>query len=173
MPHETEPAPRYRDKPVSFVRRSGRMSDAQERAWAELSPRYVIEVQRDAAATSILPGTTIAPAEVYGRTAPLIVEIGSGQGHAIVQQLQVMFYRRKRQVLFVFKMYIETAFRKSRGDHYIAHRCGRNTPGIEYGRRLFDDKLSCFFCFIHNREMIHKDNDRSVIYKPVAIVLSY
>lgn len=84
MPHETEPAPRYRDKPVSFVRRSGRMSDAQERAWAELSPRYVIEVQRDAAATSILPGTTIAPAEVYGRTAPLIVEIGSGQGHAIV-----------------------------------------------------------------------------------------
>ncbi|GAA3038412.1 tRNA (guanosine(46)-N7)-methyltransferase TrmB [Microbacterium dextranolyticum] len=84
MPNETENTPRFRDKPVSFVRRSGRMSDAQERAWAELSPRYVIDVQRDAAATSILPGSPLAPSEAYGRTAPLIVEIGSGQGHAIV-----------------------------------------------------------------------------------------
>ncbi len=84
MPNETENTPRFRDKPVSFVRRSGRMSDAQERAWAELSPRYAIDVQRDAAATSILPGSPLAPSEAYGRTAPLIVEIGSGQGHAIV-----------------------------------------------------------------------------------------
>ncbi|WP_415127874.1 tRNA (guanosine(46)-N7)-methyltransferase TrmB [Microbacterium sp.] len=61
------------------------MSDGQERAWAELSPRYLLEVQRDAAATSILPGTAIDPAAVFGRAAPLIVEIGSGQGHAIVQ----------------------------------------------------------------------------------------
>lgn len=83
MPHETD-APRFRDKPVSFVRRSGRMSDAQERAWAELASRYVIDVQRDAAATSVLPGTSVVPAEVFGRTAPLTVEVGSGQGHAIV-----------------------------------------------------------------------------------------
>lgn len=60
------------------------MSDAQERAWAQLAPRFVLDVPRDAAATSILPGSTIAPAEVFGRSAPLIVEIGSGQGHAIV-----------------------------------------------------------------------------------------
>ena len=84
MPNETENTPHFRDTPVSFVRRSGRMSDAQERAWTELAPRYVLDVQRDAAVTSILPGTTVAPVEVYGRTAPLIVEIGSGQGHAIV-----------------------------------------------------------------------------------------
>lgn len=81
----TPDTPRFRDKPVSFVRRSGRMSDAQERAWAELAPHYVLEVQRDAAATSILPGTGIDPASVFGRRAPLVVEIGSGQGHAIVQ----------------------------------------------------------------------------------------
>mgnify|MGYP000044072635 FL=1 len=80
----TPDTPRFRDKPVSFVRRSGRMSDAQERAWAELAPHYVLEVQRDAAATSILPGTGIDPASVFGRRAPLVVEIGSGQGHAIV-----------------------------------------------------------------------------------------
>jgi len=84
MPLESDNAPRFRDTPVSFVRRSGRMSDAQERAWAELSPQYLIDVQRDAAATSILPGTPLVPAERYGRVAPLIVEIGSGQGHAIV-----------------------------------------------------------------------------------------
>ena len=69
---------------MSFVRRSGRMSDAQERAWSELAPRYVIDVPRDRAATSILPDSTLDPAAVWGREAPLIAEIGSGQGHAIV-----------------------------------------------------------------------------------------
>jgi len=74
----------YRDRPVSFVRRSGRMSEAQERAWRELAPRYVVDAPRDAAATSIRPDSAVDPAVVWGRTAPLIVEIGSGQGHAIV-----------------------------------------------------------------------------------------
>jgi len=60
------------------------MSEAQERGWEELAPRYLLPVKRDAAATSVLPGSEISPAEVYGRTAPLTVEIGSGQGHAIV-----------------------------------------------------------------------------------------
>src|SRR6478609_2495797 len=60
------------------------MSEAQERAWSELSGQYVLTVQRDAAATSVLAGAAIDPAEVWGRDAPLIVEIGSGQGHAIV-----------------------------------------------------------------------------------------
>lgn len=77
-------ARRFRDKPVSFVRRSGRMTDAQEGAWEHLAPRFVIEVQRDAAATSILPGSRIDPAAVFGRDARRVVEIGSGQGHAIV-----------------------------------------------------------------------------------------
>ena len=69
---------------MSFVRRSGRMSDAQERAWSELAPHYVIESPRDIAATSVRPGSALDPAAVWGRDAPLIVEIGSGQGHAIV-----------------------------------------------------------------------------------------
>ncbi|GAA3649429.1 tRNA (guanosine(46)-N7)-methyltransferase TrmB [Microbacterium marinilacus] len=77
-------APRFRDKPVSFVRRSGRMSEAQERAWAELAPFYALDVPRDVASTSVHPDARLVPAETYGRTAPLIVEIGSGQGHAIV-----------------------------------------------------------------------------------------
>lgn len=60
------------------------MSEAQERAWTELAPAYVIEAPRDVASTSIRPGTAIDPVAVWGRDAPLIVEIGSGQGHAIV-----------------------------------------------------------------------------------------
>jgi tRNA (guanine-N7-)-methyltransferase len=83
-PADAPVAPRFRDRPVSFVRRSGRMSDAQERAWSELAPRYLLPVPRDIASTSVLPGATVEPAAVWGRTAPLVVEIGSGQGHAIV-----------------------------------------------------------------------------------------
>jgi len=61
------------------------MSEAQERAWIELAPHYVIDAPRDAAATSVRPGSAVDPAAVWGRAAPLVVEIGSGQGHAIVR----------------------------------------------------------------------------------------
>ncbi|WP_110588349.1 tRNA (guanosine(46)-N7)-methyltransferase TrmB [Microbacterium suaedae] len=74
----------HRTSPVSFVRRGGRMSDAQERAWEELSPFYRFDVPRDAASTSVHPDARFIPEEEYGRKAPFIVEIGSGQGHAIV-----------------------------------------------------------------------------------------
>lgn len=84
LPPAETPARTFRERPVSFVRRSGRMSEAQERAWSELAPRYVLESPRDLAATSIRPGSAIDPAAVWGREASLIVEIGSGQGHAIV-----------------------------------------------------------------------------------------
>jgi len=81
---DTADGPRFRVTPVSFVRRSGRMSDGQERAWDELAPTYLLPVERDIASTSIRPGSGIDPASVFGRSAPLVVEIGSGQGHAIV-----------------------------------------------------------------------------------------
>jgi len=78
------PDSRFRTRPVSFVRRSGRMSDGQERAWEEFAPRYLLEIERSEAATSVHPEARLHPAEEYGRAAPLVVEIGSGQGHAIV-----------------------------------------------------------------------------------------
>lgn len=84
MPDSPAASGVFRDRPVSFVRRSGRMSDGQERAWARLSPFYLIDAPRDAAATSVRAGSHIDPAAVWGRSAPLVVEIGSGQGHAIV-----------------------------------------------------------------------------------------
>jgi tRNA (guanine-N(7)-)-methyltransferase len=60
------------------------MSEAQDRAWSELAPRFVIAAKRDAASTSILPGSVVDPSAEWGRQAPLIAEIGSGQGHAII-----------------------------------------------------------------------------------------
>jgi len=76
--------PRYRRQPVSFVRRSARLTAAQRKAWDTRRDRYLVDVPRDLAATSVDPAWRLDPAQVFGRTAPLVVEIGSGQGEAIV-----------------------------------------------------------------------------------------
>lgn len=60
------------------------MSDGQEAAWETLSDTYMFPVERDAAATSVHPDQRLNPAEFFGREAELVVEIGSGQGHAII-----------------------------------------------------------------------------------------
>jgi len=60
------------------------MSEAQERAFAELAGRYLLDVPRDVASTSVHLDARLDVASEYGRDAALIVEIGSGQGHAIV-----------------------------------------------------------------------------------------
>src|SRR5690606_14539796 len=64
----------HRHRPIrSFVLRQGRLTPAQERALAELWPRYGLEpagAPRDFAA-------------VFGRRAPLVVEIGFGNGEAL------------------------------------------------------------------------------------------
>ena len=75
---------RYRDKPVSFVRRSGRMTPSQERAWEELRHGYLVDVPRGPAATSVADDAATDPAQIFGREAKLVVEVGSGQGHAIL-----------------------------------------------------------------------------------------
>ncbi|MCK9792132.1 tRNA (guanosine(46)-N7)-methyltransferase TrmB [Isoptericola sp. 4D.3] len=81
----TEPVdPRYRRQPVSFVRRSARLTAAQRKAWDTRRDRYLVEVPRDLAVTSVAPDWRFEPAQVFGREAPLLVEIGSGQGEAIV-----------------------------------------------------------------------------------------
>jgi tRNA (guanine-N7-)-methyltransferase len=57
----------------SFVRRAGRITSAQRRALTELWPRYGIE-----------PGeTSLDLAALFPKRAPLIVEIGFGNGEAL------------------------------------------------------------------------------------------
>lgn len=60
------------------------MTSGQQRGWDELSPFYLIDVPRGPAATSVADGATADPVELFGREAPLVIEVGSGQGHAIV-----------------------------------------------------------------------------------------
>ncbi len=74
----------YRAQPVSFVRRGSRLQGRRQKAWEEHADSYVIDVPRHVADTSVHPDFTLDAAAVYGRTAPLIMEIGSGLGEAVV-----------------------------------------------------------------------------------------
>jgi tRNA (guanine-N7-)-methyltransferase len=70
--HSAQP----RRRPVrSYVRREGRMTAAQERALQELWPRYGIELENN----------SIDPRSLFGREAPLMLEIGFGNGDALIQ----------------------------------------------------------------------------------------
>lgn len=59
----------------SFVRRPGRMTPAQREALVTLSPRYLVEFAPQA----------LDLAECFGREAPLLVEIGFGNGDSLVE----------------------------------------------------------------------------------------
>lgn len=58
----------------SFVRRQGRITVAQRAALAELMPRFGLD-----------PGLTFEPLAVFGRRAPLTLEIGFGDGENLVE----------------------------------------------------------------------------------------
>jgi tRNA (guanine-N7-)-methyltransferase len=59
----------------SFVLRAGRMGSGQQRALAELGPRYIVPFQAQALDLSAL----------FGRQAPRVLEIGFGMGDATAQ----------------------------------------------------------------------------------------
>lgn len=81
------PEPRVPSRPqreiVSFVRRGSRLSRSRQDAWDRLARRYVLDLPRGERDTVPDPAARIDPAAVFGRTAPLVVEIGSGQGENI------------------------------------------------------------------------------------------
>lgn len=65
--------------PRVYVRHRGRATVAQARALAQLAPRYMIAPP---------PSETIDAEAVFGRTAPLVVEIGFGNGSALAAWAQ-------------------------------------------------------------------------------------
>ena len=66
-----------RHRPVrSFVRRAGRMTEAQRRALDELWPRFGIDFRSG----------RIDLDAVFGRAAPRVLEIGFGNGESLVEQ---------------------------------------------------------------------------------------
>jgi len=64
----------------SFVRREGRMTAAQKRALAELWPRFGVEA----------PQSRLKPLlrEIFGREAPVVLEIGFGNGEHLLARAQ-------------------------------------------------------------------------------------
>jgi tRNA (guanine-N7-)-methyltransferase len=79
----------HRGQPVSFVRRGSRLQGRRRDAWVELAEDYLIEVPRVAADTSVDPGYRFDAAAAFGRTAPLVVEVGSGLGEAITHAAEL------------------------------------------------------------------------------------
>lgn len=74
MNDDTQPG-RAGHRPIrSFVRREGRLTPAQQRALAELLPRHAIATD----------GGPLDFAAVFGRRAPVWLEIGFGNGDALV-----------------------------------------------------------------------------------------
>ena len=74
----------YRRQPVSFVRRGTRLQGRRQQAWDEHSESFVVDVPRHVADTSVHPEYVFDATGEFGRSAPLIVEIGSGLGEAVV-----------------------------------------------------------------------------------------
>lgn len=66
--------PEYRMR--SYVLRTGRITNAQTRALEELSPKYMVDVS---------DLKLLDPTAIFGREAPLVVEIGFGMGKAFIE----------------------------------------------------------------------------------------
>lgn len=74
---------------VSFVRRGPRMNSSQRHAWDEFRDRYMLAVPRGELATSVAEDAgPLDVASIFGRSAPLTVEIGSGNGDSPVALAQ-------------------------------------------------------------------------------------
>lgn len=76
---------RFRRGTVSFVRRDDRLRPRLQRTWDAHRHRWVLDVPRVQACMSVAPGYLLDPMRDFGRVAPLVVEIGSGTGDAVVQ----------------------------------------------------------------------------------------
>ncbi|HPU12983.1 MAG TPA: tRNA (guanosine(46)-N7)-methyltransferase TrmB [Aeromicrobium sp.] len=74
----------FRREVVSFTRRGGRLSERQQLAWDQVGDKFVIDIPRGRTSASVADGFTIDPSDLFGREAPLILEIGSGRGESLV-----------------------------------------------------------------------------------------
>lgn len=69
---------------VSFARRDGRLSHRHQQAWDAHHARYVVDPPRAVRSTSLDPSWRLDAEAEFGRRAPLVVEIGSGDGDAVL-----------------------------------------------------------------------------------------
>lgn len=73
------PYPRVR----TFARRGDRMSDTLERTFEKYKHAYLLDLERGTGVTMVADTARLDPRIVFGREAPLIVEVGCGNGEQI------------------------------------------------------------------------------------------
>jgi tRNA (guanine-N7-)-methyltransferase len=81
----SRPAEPFQSRTVSFVRRDNRLRTRLQRTWDEHHGTWVLDVPRAQASMSVATGYLLDPVRDFGRVAPLVVEIGSGTGDAVIQ----------------------------------------------------------------------------------------
>jgi tRNA (guanine-N7-)-methyltransferase len=81
----TDLRPRLHREVTSFVRRSARMRDSQRRAYEDQLGRLVLDVPQGGLRTSVADdAAALDLTATFGRTAPVVVEIGCGPGDSLV-----------------------------------------------------------------------------------------
>ena len=60
----------------SFVRRAGRLTDSQKRALSELGPTFILKYLEE----------PLSFPNLFGRVAPVVLEVGFGNGETLVEQ---------------------------------------------------------------------------------------
>jgi len=81
---ERKPDALFQRRSVSFVTRDHRLGPTMQRTWDEHRGSLIVDVPRARATTSVAAGFVFDAVRVFGRVAPLVVEIGSGTGDAVV-----------------------------------------------------------------------------------------
>ncbi len=75
---QVQNGPRHGDSVRSYVIRAGRMTDAQRKAMHTLLPRYGILASTES-------GEKVDAFQVFGRKAPLVLEVGFGNGETLIE----------------------------------------------------------------------------------------
>lgn len=81
---EEQFAVRYPARTKSFARRGRPLHSSTQRTWDAHADQYVIEVPRDGGYTTVDSSFQIDLDAEFGRRAPLIIEVGTGNGEQLV-----------------------------------------------------------------------------------------
>ena len=74
----------FMSRTKSFTRRTRELPANLARTWEAHAHRYVVEPRRGVGYTTVAQDFTLDLTELFGRSAPVTLEIGSGTGEQIV-----------------------------------------------------------------------------------------
>ncbi|RMX23573.1 tRNA (guanosine(46)-N7)-methyltransferase TrmB [Auritidibacter ignavus] len=75
---------KYHRTPVSFVRRSTKLSPNRQKLWDESLGQWIVDVPRHHTSMSVDPNFVISPSALFGRDAELVIDIGIGHGESTI-----------------------------------------------------------------------------------------